>query len=406
MSKRIRVAVVGIGNCSSALIQGVSVAKAGKRPLLGVTYDDVGGYSAKDIDFVIGFDVDSRKVSLQLSEAIFEKPNCCYKIIRDDEKVFLPACTVFMAPVMDGVADHMLTASDEEGFRISSASPTEKEEIVLALKELQVDVLINYLPVGSQKATEWWAEICLDAEVAFCNCIPVFIASDPNWEAKFVDKNLPLIGDDMRSQFGASVMSQMLQELAFDRGHAVKAHIQQNFGGNTDFLNMTDKSRLASKKVSKENVIRSQNVIRGVSESESFLYAGPGDYIRHYGDNKIASFHLELEGFGGAPVTFDARLSVQDSPNSAGVVIDAVRFLKVAREMGISGSLRGASAFTQKTPPEQLMFSVAKAECDALAKRELTDLTRSQIGQNRPENNSAVSNFHYLKGHYNNGKEA
>jgi myo-inositol-1-phosphate synthase len=190
----------------------------------------------------------------------------------------------------------------------------------------------------------------------------------------------------MRSQFGASVLSQMLQELAFDRGHVVKAHIQQNVGGNTDFLNMCDKSRLASKKISKENVIRAQNDIRGISTDGSYLFAGPSDYISHYGDNKVATFRLELTGFGGAPVTLDARLSVEDSPNSAGVVIDAVRFLKVARELGIAGSLRGASAFTQKTPPQQLMFRDAKSECDALSVRELTDMTRPQVvGKGSPK---------------------
>jgi myo-inositol-1-phosphate synthase len=215
--------------------------------------------------------------------------------------------------------------------------------------------------------------VCLEARIAFCNCIPVFIASDPVWEARFIQAGIPLIGDDMRSQFGASVVSQMLQELAFDRGHRVVAHIQTNVGGNTDFLNMCDKTRLASKKISKENVIRSQNDIRGISTDGSFLFAGPSDYISHYGDNKIAHFRLELEGFGGSPVVLDARLSVQDSPNSAGVVIDAIRFLKVAQELGICGSLRGASAFTQKSPPEQLMFRDAKEECDALAKRQLTE---------------------------------
>ena len=377
--KPIRVAVVGVGNCASALIQGVSVSKAGERKLEGVTYESIGGYDPSYIDFVAAFDVDKRKVGRTIGEAIFAPPNCCWKIVKSEKELSqLPTCQVLMGPVLDGVADHMIEASENEGFRISDVNPITKREATEILTLSGVDVLIKYLPVGSQSATEWWAEVCLDAGVSFCNCIPVFIASDPKWEARFIERGLPLIGDDMRSQFGASVMSQMLQELAFDRGHIVKAHIQQNFGGNTDFLNMTDKSRLASKKISKENVIRSQDAIRNV-ESDGFLYAGPGDYIRHYGDNKIAIFHLELEGFGGAPVTFDAKLSVQDSPNSAGVVIDAIRFLKVAKEMGISGSLRGASAFTQKTPPEQLMFSDAKAECDSLAARNFTPRTSRQI---------------------------
>lgn len=292
----------------------------------------------------------------------------------------LPRVVVTSAPVLDGVAPHMLEAPAHASFRLTAAPPATRDAILRELADARVDVVVNYLPVGSQRATEFWAEVCLEGGIAFCNCIPVFIASDPAWEARFVAAGLPLIGDDMRSQFGASVLSQMLQELAFDRGHTVRAHIQQNVGGNTDFLNMTDRSRLASKKVSKENVIRAQNEIRGVPTEGSFLFAGPSDYISHYGDQKVATFRLELEGFGGAPVTLDARLAVQDSPNSAGVVIDAVRFLKVARELGLRGSLRGASAFTQKSPPEQLMFKDAKAECDALAARALTDRTRVQVG--------------------------
>jgi myo-inositol-1-phosphate synthase len=283
---------------------------------------------------------------------------------------------VHRAPVLDGVAEHM---KNENGFLIDdSCYLSSKDEIIKNLKDLNVEILINYLPVGSQIATEFWANVCLETGISFCNCIPVFIASDPIWEKKFYEKNIPIIGDDMRSQFGASVLSQMLQELAVDRGHIVICHIQQNVGGNTDFCNMLDKSRLASKKISKENVIRSQNVIRNVDDSDSFLFAGPSDYIKFYKDNKIAYLHLELEGFGGAPVTLDAKLSVQDSPNSAGVVIDAVRFLKVARDLKLKGSLRGPSAFTQKTPPEQLMFYEAKNECDKLAKGELTERIQKQ----------------------------
>jgi myo-inositol-1-phosphate synthase len=240
-------------------------------------------------------------------------------------------------------------------------------------------VLINYLPVGSQLATEFYAEICLELGISLVNCIPVFIASDEVWEQRFIDAGIPIIGDDMRSQFGASIVSQMLQELAFERGHHVKAHIQRNVGGNTDFLNMEDKNRLKSKKISKENVIRAQNDIRGISTADSFLHAGPSEYIAYYGDNKVANFRLELEGFMGAPVIFDAQLSVQDSPNSAGVVIDAIRYVYVARELGLVGALRGPSASTQKTPPEQMMFSDAIYECHALAKRELTESTRKQL---------------------------
>ena len=252
----IRAAIVGVGNCASALIQGVAVAQ-GDGALTGVTYKSVGGYAPKDVTFVAGFDVDARKVGKTLAEAIFAPPNCCYRIAKSAQSLAcLPTTRVLSAPVMDGVAAHMLEQPAHTSFRITEEPALDRDAILAALAEARVDVLVNYLPVGSQAATEFWAQVCLDANIAFCNCIPVFIASDPVWEAKFIAKGLPLIGDDMKSLFGASVLSQMLQELAFDRGHAVKAHIQQNVGGNTDFLNMCDKTRLKSKKISKENVIR------------------------------------------------------------------------------------------------------------------------------------------------------
>jgi myo-inositol-1-phosphate synthase len=245
----------------------------------------------------------------------------------------------------------------------------------------KIDVLLNYLPVGSQEATEFYVEGCLEAKVPFVNCIPVFIVSDKKWEARIKKAGIPAIGDDMRSQLGASVMSQALQELFFNRGCTVQFHEQTNHGGNTDFLNMMDASRLASKKISKENVIRSQNDLRNIPVPKNGIYAGPSSYIAYHGDNKVAHFRIEAKGFGGAPLIFDARLSVQDSPNSAGVVIDAIRYVTVAREMGLVGSLRGPSAATQKTPPTQMMIDDAHKECEALAKRKLTD---SLIAYNLP----------------------
>lgn len=290
----VRVAIVGVGNCASALVQGIAKARAeGNHSLLGVTYVDVGGYTASDIEFVVGFDVDKRKVGKQIGDAIFEKPNCCFSIFEGARKMVTGS--VHSAPVMDGVASHMLAAPEDSSFRVTDVPAISREQILQLLSEHRVDVLLNYLPVGSQAATEFWAEVCLEGKVALCNCIPVFIASDPKWEARFIAAGLPLIGDDMRSQFGASVLSQMLQELAFDRGHTVKAHIQQNVGGNTDFLNMCDKTRLASKKISKENVIRSQNDIRGVPTDGSYLFAGPSDYIEYYGDQKVTYAHAANE---------------------------------------------------------------------------------------------------------------
>jgi myo-inositol-1-phosphate synthase len=368
----IRVAIVGVGNCSSSLVQGVCLAKSGDGLLTGVTYDAIGGYEPKHIDFVIGFDVDTRKVGRPITQAIFSSPNCAYEIYKNTTSFV--SGQVYSAPVLDGAAPHMLLGDDSERFILTNELPVSKELAVMLLKDNKVDILINYLPVGSQEATEFWAEVCIAAQVSMCNCIPVFIASDPSWEKRFIDAGICLIGDDMRSQFGASVLSQMLQELAMSRGHTVKCHIQRNVGGNTDFRNMEDKNRLVSKKISKENVLRGVDGANG-----AYLHAGPSEYIRYFGDSKKANFHIEMEGFGGAPVTLDAELNVEDSPNSAGVVIDAIRFLKVAREMRICGSLRGASAFTQKTPPKQMLFSEAVKECDALARREYTDSTRGQV---------------------------
>jgi myo-inositol-1-phosphate synthase len=390
MSK-INVAIIGAGNCAKSLVEGVQYYTENPNNVTGMMKSDIGGYKAEDINFVAGFEIDERKVDQTLGTALKQRPNCAWDIV-DEIKSTAP---VYQAPVIDGYAALMDNYPEANRFLVDenlrnttdrnriSLSPRKirewKDSIIEKLKEHEVEVLVNYLPVGSQKTTEFWAEICLETGISFVNCIPVFIASDPTWEKRFIEAGIPLIGDDMRSQFGASILSQMLQELAFERGHHVKAHIQRNVGGNTDFLNMEDKSRLASKKVSKENVIRAQNEIRGISTEDSFLHAGPSEYIPFYGDNKVANFRLELEGFGGAPVTLDAQLSVQDSPNSAGVVIDAIRYLKVARELGVVGALRGPSAFTQKTPPDQMMFADAVYECTELAARRLTDSTRKQL---------------------------
>ena len=393
---KIKVAILGVGNCASSLVQGVEYYTTFSDKTSGLMADDIGGYKAEHIEFVCGFDIDERKIGLPLSQAIFARPNCTVVLNSD----IASQAPVYRSPVIDGVSPLMAAYPVDNRFVIQAdlyksdilSDPSAysqdlvhslRQEIVQHLKDHKAEVLINYLPVGSQLATEFYAEICLELGISLVNCIPVFIASDPLWEQKFIDAGIPIIGDDMRSQFGASIVSQMLQELAFERGHHVKAHIQRNVGGNTDFLNMEDKNRLKSKKISKENVIRAQNDIRGISTNDSFLHAGPSEYIAYYGDNKVANFRLELEGFMGAPVILDAQLSVQDSPNSAGVVIDAIRYVYVARELGLVGALRGPSASTQKTPPQQMMFSDAIYECHALAKRELTESTKKQ--QKKPE---------------------
>lgn len=382
--RKIRIAIAGIGNCASALIQGLEYygnTAFNHNPAEGMMAPTIGGYTAADIEVVAAFDVDRRKVGQPLDKAIYANPNCTINIIAPD-KFPKSKVVVQKGPIMDGISPHML---NYEKYPIDTTfDPIPDEEmapvdVVKVLKDSKADIFIDYMPVGSEEAVRYYAQCAIDAHCAFLNCIPVFIASDPVWEKKFVDAGLPLIGDDMKSQFGASILSQMLQELAFARGHKVKCHIQQNVGGNTDFMNMMNQDRLKSKKISKENVIRCQNDIHHVPVGDTFLFAGPSDYIAYYKDNKVATFRIELEGFGGSPVIFDARLSVIDSPNSGGVVIDAIRYLKVAREMGITGSLRGPSAFTQKTPPYQMSFEDASYECKMLADRKLTDLTRKQV---------------------------
>lgn len=378
-------------------------------------HESIGGYTPSDIRIVAAFDIDSRKVGKRLSDAIFEAPNCCYRFAAEVDCDTI----VKLAPLFDGVAPHMKEVADKSKTFTPhpDADKASRASVLAALVKSKAQVLVNYLPVGSQEATEFYAGLCLDAGIAFCNCIPVFIASNPVWASRFATAGLPVIGDDMRSQFGASVLSQVLMELAAHRGVTVKCHIQQNSGGNTDFLNMTAKDRVESKRISKENVLYAVADLEGRDRSSAgFVHAGPSDYISHFGDTKVATFHIEMENFGGCPLVLDARLSVEDSPNSAGVVIDAIRYLVVARELGVCGvrvidsshqmrsqidygttcaasssnltppfstsylqALRGPSAFTQKSPPEPLSFADAKMECDALADRRLSERLQKQV---------------------------
>ena len=373
MSKRsIKVAIVGVGNCASAIYQGLSYYKdVTGQNIPGVMFAEIGGYTLQDIEVVAAFDVDARKVGLPIGQAIFQEPNCA----RVFAKNVPDGPIVQMGEVLDGVSEYMEAEREDRGFRVADKTSV---DVVKALRDSGAEILINYLPVGSQKATEFYMQAAIDAGVAVVNCIPVFIASDPKWEQKFIDAKLPIIGDDMRSQVGASVLSQMLQELAFDRGAEVDFHQQINIGGNTDFNNMMVQSRLESKKKSKENVIRAQNDIRDIPLPKDSLFAGPSTFIPYLEDNKVAYLNVRLRGFGDAPITIDAKLSVQDSENSAGVVVDAIRYLQVAREMGMIGTINGPSAFTQKSPKYQMKFKDAMAECEAIAERKLTTVTERE----------------------------
>lgn len=382
MSNKIKVAVVGVGNCFSSLYQGVYfyADNFGRDEAIpGVAHLDIGGYRAGDLQFVLAYDVDVRKVGQRVGDAIYASPNVA--------RVFYPEGTLGTGPLVklgfrgDGVSEYMEQQPERFGFRPVETEETREQafdRIVAEIKDSGADVLLNYLPVGSQEATEFYAEACIAAGVSFVNNIPVLNINSPEWEKKFIDAGIPYIGSDIKSQFGASILSQMLQELAFSRGMVVDYHQQLNVGGNTDFNNMMVQTRLKHKKVSKENVIRAQNDLKGVPVDEDALFAGPSTFIPYLKDNKVAYFNLRMRGFGGAPVEVDVKLSVQDSENSAGVVIDAVRFIKVARELGIRGCLRGPSAFTQKSPPKQLSFEEAQFECNELAARRLTPNTQRQ----------------------------
>lgn len=364
----LRIGIVGLGNCASALVQGVHyyANQPDSSAAPGLVRPVIGGYKVSDIEFAVAYDVDLRKIGWSIKQAIFNGTNCCMNlspnVVLDESGRF--DGPVLEAPILDGVAPHMRAAdpSDKERFFTNTTSVgADVMHHAESLKTHRVDVLVNYLPVGSQLATEYWAQVCLMARVPMVNCIPVFIASNVEWSERFRANKVAIIGDDMKSQFGASVLSQAIQELAEARGHGVKVHIQQNSGGNTDFLNMADHSRLASKKISKENVIRDHGSAPG------YLHAGPSDYIRAFGDKKVAHFRVELEGFCGSPVILDARLEVQDSPNSAGVVIDAVRYVRTAQNNGIYGALEGPSAFTQKSPPVAMTMADAIEACNNIA---------------------------------------
>lgn len=377
----IRVAIIGVGNCAKSLVEGVALygelSPKNRKEMGGLAFDTIGGFGPEDIEFCLAYDVDHRKVGERLEVAIYSAPNCAKDLYYDPDRVCLNCPPVKMGVVSDGVADHMVATPGEEFEKIilSNERPHLKSEIVEHLKQQEIDVALIYLPVGSHQATRFYVECLLEAKVPFVNCIPEFIVSDPEWGFKLKEAGIPAIGDDMRSQVGASVLSQVLQEMFLDRGAKVRFHCQTNQGGNTDFLNMKNPDRISSKKISKENVIVSQNKLRGVEHEKNSIHAGPSDFIPYLRDNKVAHIRIEAEGFGGAPIELDCRLSVQDSPNSAGVVIDAIRYLHVAHLRGASGPLYGPSAATQKTPPMQMRFKDAFKQCELLA---MTDVKHLQ----------------------------
>jgi len=369
MQKNIKVAIAGVGNCASALVQGVEYySNRRNAPIDGVMRRSIGGYGCSDIEFVAAFDIDRRKVGRPLEEAIFAKPNCT-RVFQSS----LPVSNVIVqaGPVFDGVAPHMAEYPDDVAFRPADLEPT---DIAAALRSSGAEILVCYLPVGSEQAVKHYAQACLDAGVGMINCVPVFLASNPEWAGKFRDVGVPIVGDDIKSQVGATIVHRTLARLFADRGVSLDRTYQLNTGGNTDFLNMLERSRLKSKKYSKTESVQSQLDER---LDAADIHIGPSDYIPWQHDNKICFIRMEGRGFGDAPLEMELRMSVQDSSNSAGVVVDAVRCAKLALDRGLSGPLEAPSAFYMKSPPRQLRDNVARDACNAFIDGEPFELPQS-----------------------------
>jgi len=342
---KIRLGIVGIGNCASSLIQGLfyyhdraDVSSA------GLLHRRIGPYRLEDIEVAAAFDVDRRKVGRDVSEAVFAPPNCAKVFCRDVPKLNV---TVHMGHILDGVADHMADYSETRAFRVANEKPV---DVVNVLKDSGTEVLINYLPVGSERATRFYAEAALEAGCGMVNCMPVFIASDPRWADRFADRGLPIVGDDIKSQLGATITHRVLAKLFRDRGVTLERTYQLNTGGNTDFLNMLNRQRLASKRISKTEAVQSQ-LDHPLPEND--IHIGPSDFVHWQDDNKVCFIRMEGRQFGDQPFDLELRLSVEDSPNSAGVAVDAIRCCKLASDRGLGGPLEAISAFAMKHPPKQ-----------------------------------------------------
>jgi len=340
MSGRIRVAIAGVGNCASSLVQGVEYYRNAdpSEDVPGLMHVTLGGYHVGDVDFVAAFDVDAAKVGLDLGKAISAGTNNTIKFANVGQL----EVEVQRAPTFDGLGKYYRETVEE--------SPAEPVDVAQVLRDTDAEVLVSYLPVGSEEAQRFYAQACLDAGVAFVNAIPVFIASDPEWAAKFEAANVPIVGDDIKSQVGATITHRMLARLFEDRGTAIDRTYQLNFGGNMDFKNMLERTRLESKKISKTQSVTSQ-IEQGI-ESDN-VHIGPSDHVPWLEDRKWAYIRLEGRNFGDVPLNIELKLEVWDSPNSAGVIIDAVRCCKIALDRGIGGPLAGPSAYFMKSPAVQ-----------------------------------------------------
>jgi len=346
--EKIKIALIGVGNCSSSLIQGIYYYRdKDPQDIIGLMHHEIGGYKPEDIQVVAAFDIDKRKVGSDVHQAIFSKPNCTTVFYPD---VPPSGILVKMGKVLDGFADHMNDYDDENTFVLAKKPEPTKEEVVKALKESGTEILLNYLPVGSEEATRFYADCALEANVAFINNIPVFIASDPVWAKRFEEKNIPIVGDDIKSQVGATITHRVLTDLFNKRGVKLERTYQLNTGGNTDFLNMLNRHRLASKKKSKTEAVQAVTSHRLADKN---IHVGPSDYVPWQKDNKICFIRMEGKLFGDVPMNIELRLSVEDSPNSAGVVIDSIRCTKLALIRGQGGVLFAPSAYFCKHPLHQ-----------------------------------------------------
>jgi len=354
----VRVAIVGVGNCASSLVQGVEYYKdadpASRVP--GLMHVQFGPYHVRDIDFVAAFDVDAKKVGRDIAEAIVASENNTIKIC----DVPPTGVTVQRGPTMDGLGEYyteIITESDEQPV-----------DVAQALRDAKADVLVSYLPVGSEQADRYYAQCAIDAGVAFVNALPVFIASDPVWAAKFTEAGLPIVGDDIKSQVGATITHRVLAKLFEDRGVELLRTYQLNFGGNMDFMNMLERKRLQSKKISKTQSVTSQ-IPHEMAKAD--VHIGPSDHVPWLDDRKWAYVRLEGRSFGDTPLNLEYKLEVWDSPNSAGVIIDAVRAAKIAKDRGIGGPLLSVSSYFMKSPPEQYSDDDAREAVDKFIRGEV-----------------------------------
>ena len=343
MMGKINIALAGVGNCASALLQGIEKYRKHPEESIGLMNNQVGGYLPGDINVVAAFDVDVRKVGFPLAEALKASPNCTTEFWE------VPSYPVKVnaAPIMDGVAEHMGDYQEERTF---IPSPEEPCDVAKVLQDSGADMLLLYLPVGSERAARFYAAACLEAGVALINAIPVFIVSDQEWASAFEEKNLPLVGDDVKGQLGATVLHRALARLLEDRGITLDRTYQLNFGGNTDFLNMLNLDRVTTKKKSKTQAVQAE--LKEPLHADD-IHIGPSDYIPWLNDQKVCHINLQGKGFGGVPVNLEIKLSVEDSPNSGGVMIDAIRCCKLALDRGVGGALTSISAYTMKSPPLQ-----------------------------------------------------